>query len=135
MTMTPEHPDHSAGDALAQAFADARVFTPELRPDLRARIVAQAFASAPEITLAPRPADTGMARLRRWFSGWAMPWLAGGSLAGGALATLAGVWIGASVPLSVAAIDMPLWLDAPLGVIDRVTVHLIGVNDPLWQEF
>jgi hypothetical protein len=69
--------------------------------------------------------------LRGWFSGWAMP----AGLAGGALATLVGVWIGASLPMPVAAFDMPLWLDAPMGVIDRVTVHLIGVNDPLWQEF
>jgi hypothetical protein len=127
MKMTTEHPDHSQGDPLAQAFADARTHAPQLRASLRAQIVAQALEPA-----APAPRAVPRFRVvRGWFSGWAMP----AGLAGGALATLVGVWIGASLPMPVAALDMPLWLDAPLGVIDRVTVHLIGVDDPLWQEF
>jgi predicted lipid-binding transport protein (Tim44 family) len=126
MKMTTDQPEHGADDARAQAFADARTHAPQLRASLRAQIVEQALAPA-----APAPrAKPSLRVLRRWFSGWAMP-----GLAGGALATLAGVWIGASVTLPLAALDMPIWLDAPLGVIESVAIHLIGVDDPLWQEF
>ena len=124
MKMRTDQPEHGADDALAQAFADARNHAPQLRSTLRGQIVEQALAASVPAPRAMRP------NWHRWFSGWAMP-----GLAGGALATLAGVWIGASVPIPMAAFDMPLWLDTPLGIIENVAIHLIGVDDPLWQEF
>lgn len=58
------------------------------------------------------------------------------SLAGGLGATLAGLYLGLVMPLSV--YDAPVWMDGALGVLDSVTAPIIGVGDPLelgvWNE-
>ena len=126
MTMTPESPDPSQTVPLDQYLADARAASPDLRPELRARIVAEALVAPSPVRL---PVSGGR-RLQRWFAGWAMP-----GLAAGAVAALAGFWIGVSLPMPVVALDLPPWLDAPLSYIDLLALPVSGLDDPLWQEF
>lgn len=89
---------------------------------LRARILADAEASL------PRPAPRWPARLRDWAGGWAMP-----SLAGGLGATLAGLYLGLVMPLSV--YDAPVWMDGALGVFEQVAAPVVGLGDPLELGF
>ena len=121
--MTPESPEPSQPDPLDQYLADARANAPDLRPELRARIVADVLAAP---VAKRRPSATW---LRRLVAGWAMP-----GLAGGAVAALAGFWIGVSLPMPVVALDLPLWLDSPLRFID-FALPPSGLDDPLWLEF
>lgn len=121
MKMTPERPEH---DPLADYFDAARNHAPVLHTELRARIIADAAGIA-----APRPTPARMQSRWHW-AGWAMP-----GLAGGAVASLVGFWIGVTQPLPVLAADVPLWLVTPLDYIDLMTVTLIGFDDPLQLEF
>ena len=94
----------------------------ELPDALRARIMADATSVA-------TPAAPGWrARLKAWAGGWAMP-----SVAGGVGATLAGVYLGLVMPVSV--YDAPAWMDGALGVFETVAAPLVGVGDPLEMGF
>ena len=94
-------------------------------PDaLRARILVDAESHIPR----PAPAPGWRVRLRDWASGWAMP-----SVAGGVGATLAGLYLGMVMPVSL--YDAPVWMDSALGVFDTVTAPIIGVRDPLELGF
>jgi hypothetical protein len=92
-------------------------------PDaLRARILADAAsATAPA-------APNWRARLKTWTSGWAMP-----SVAGGVGATLAGLYLGLVMPVSI--YDAPVWMDGALGVFEQVAAPIVGVRDPLELGF
>lgn len=113
-------------DDLSLFFAAAR--EDDLPPALRARIIADAEASLPRPKVAPGLAH----RLRSWASGWMQGW-ALPSVAGGVGATLAGLYLGLVMPLSL--YDAPVWMDGALGVFDAVTAPMVGVADPLELGF
>ncbi|NBB98384.1 MAG: hypothetical protein GVY34_09485, partial [Alphaproteobacteria bacterium] len=94
----------------------------DLPDPLRARIMADAAQVA-----APA-APNWRARLKTWTRGWAMP-----TFAGGVGATLAGLYLGLVMPVSV--YDAPVWMDGALGVFDQVTAPIVGVRDPLEMGF
>lgn len=94
-------------------------------PDaLRARILADAKAHMPR----PAAVPGWRARVKDWASGWAMP-----SVAGGVGATLAGLYLGLVMPLSL--YDAPVWMDGALGVFEQVTAPIVGLRDPLEMGF
>lgn len=113
----------TSDDDLSPFFAAGQAAP--LSDGLRARILADAQASL------PRPIPAWPVRLRDWAGGWAVP-----SVAGGVGATLAGVYLGLVMPLSV--YDAPVWMDGALGVLEAVTAPIVGVGDPLelgvWNE-
>lgn len=119
MKMTSEHNDLRKADPLAAFLDAARAEAPELSPELRARIIAQARPAPVAVPGAP-------GRLRGWFSGWALSGLAGGVTAG-----LAGLWVGLVLPMPVVALDAPLWMQEALSYVDMITIPLIGLDDPL----
>ncbi len=124
MMMTSDKNDMS--DQLSQLFDDARACKPGLSPHLRARILAD--ANACNAGLAPQ--RQRFAPWRNWFSGWAVP-----GLAGGAMVAVAGFWIGVAMPMPVVALDAPDWMQNALGYMDLIALQLIGVDDPLLMEF
>lgn len=90
---------------------------------LRARILTDAAAS-----IARPTAPSWRQWLKAWAGGWAMP-----SVAGGVGATLAGVYLGLVMPVSL--YDAPVWMDGALGVFEQVTTPIIGLRDPLEMGF
>lgn len=126
--MTTERPDHNADDLLESCFADARAQAPQLGPDLRARILADAAAiQAQAATVTPSPQRRS---LRQTLADWLTP-----ALAGGTVAALAGFGVGIWLPMPVVALDVPLWLDTPLAYLDLISLQIMGLDDPLWMEF
>ncbi|WP_071795017.1 hypothetical protein [Natronohydrobacter thiooxidans] len=117
--MTTEESDRRDSDPLAAFLEAARAEAPQLSPGLRARIIGQAGP-------APAPEAAGPGRLRGWLSGWVLSGLAGGVTAG-----LAGLWVGFVLPMPVAALDAPLWMQDALSYVDMITMPLIGLDDPL----
>jgi len=111
----------TSDDDLALFFEAGR--SADLPDALRARILADA-----EAQLASAAGRTWRAKLLAWAQGWAMP-----SVAGGVGATLAGLYLGLVMPLSV--YDAPVWMDGALGVFEQVTAPLVGVDDPLEMGF
>lgn len=94
-------------------------------PDaLRARILADAASTLPKAT----PAPSWGFRFKAWMTGWAMP-----SVAGGVGATLAGLYLGMAMPLSL--YDAPVWMDGALSVFEEVATPLVGLGDPLEMGF
>jgi len=124
MMMTSDKNDMP--DQMAQLFEDARACKPRLSPHLRARILADAEACMAQ----PAPHAQRIAPWRNWFSGWAVP-----GLAGAAAVAVAGFWIGVAMPMPVVALDTPEWMQGALGYMDLIALHLIGVDDPLLMEF
>lgn len=118
MKMT-DKTDHD--DPLAEYFDAARARAPELRPQSRARILAAA-----------RPEKRRQARQgwRVCLKHWAAP-----SLAGLATAMVAGVWIGAVMPLPVAAYDAPVWVLDAFSYFDLMTAPIVGMDDLLLIGF
>lgn len=110
MKMTSEPPK----DPLDIFFAASRAEAPQLSPELRARLLAQAVPAS-----VPRAAPP-----RRWprLSGWIASAVTGGALAG-----LAGLWIGTAMPLPLLALELPLWLDDTL-----LSLPLPDLDSPLW---
>ena len=115
--MTRKTPD----DDLALFFKAGQ--SVDLPDDLRARILTDAAAS-----IAQPAAPSWRARMKAWAGGWAMP-----SVAGGVGATLAGVYLGLVMPVSL--YDAPVWMDGALGVFEQVTAPIVGVRDPLEMGF
>lgn len=128
MKMTTERPDHDQTEALARFFEDARAHAPALRPELRRTIQQQAVLSA--LPARNPPKATAAPWWPRWRAAWSLP-----GLAAGALGALGAFWIGVSLPMPVLAIDLPVWLEAPLTYVDLISLHLIGLDDPLLLEF
>lgn len=95
----------------------------ELPDTLRTRILTDAEKCLPKPT-----ASGWRIALRDWARGWAMP-----SVAGGVGATLAGLYLGLVMPLSM--YDAPVWMDSALGVFETVTAPIVGVQDPLELGF
>ncbi|MCC5993077.1 MAG: dihydroorotate dehydrogenase [Rhodobacteraceae bacterium] len=126
--MTTERPDHSADDLLESCFADARAHPPQLGPDLRARILAD--AAAIQAQARSGAASPQRRSLRQILAEWLTP-----ALAGGAVAAAAGFWVGVWLPMPVVALDLPLWLDTPLAYLDLISLQIMGLDDPLWMEF
>lgn len=116
--MTKTTPD----DDLALFFEAGQAV--ELPDALRARILTDAEAALPRSAPEPRLRQ----RLVTWMSGWTMP-----SVAGGVGATLAGLYMGMVMPLSL--YDAPVWMDGALGVFEQVTTPLVGLGDPLEMGF
>lgn len=125
MKMTTERPDHDQTEALARFFEDARAHAPALRPELRRTIQQQAVPAAQPTRDLPK------AGAALWWPRWRVAW----SLPGLAAGALGAFWIGVSLPMPLLAIDLPLWLEAPLTYVDLISLHLIGLDDPLLLEF
>lgn len=113
-------------DQLSQLFEDARACKPALRSQLRTRILADADTCMAQAVARPRKVPLW----RGWFSGWAVP-----GLAGGAAVAAAGFWIGVAMPMPIIALDTPDWMQGALGYMDLITLQLVGVDDPLLMEF
>lgn len=126
--MTNERPDDTQTEALARFFEDARAHAPVLRPELRRSIQQQAIQ--PRQPARPAPKASRISRWWQWRTAWSLP-----GLAAGALGALGAFWIGVSLPMPVLAIDLPVWLEAPMTYVDLLSVHLIGLDDPLLLEF
>ncbi len=129
MKMTSDkRPQDMGDDPLGVFFDAARADAPGLSPALRGRILDDAAAAAPEPVASARPAPPG--RLRGWISGWAASFVAGG-----AMAAMAGLWVGIVMPLPVVALDVPLWMHEAFSYLDAVALPLIGLDDPLVTGF
>lgn len=124
MMMTSDKNDMS--DQLSQLFEDAQACKPELSSQLRARIL----ADASDCMAQAAPRLPKVAPWRGWFSGWAVP-----GLAGGAAVAVAGFWIGVAMPMPVVALDAPDWMQDAIGYMDLIALQLVGVDDPLLMEF
>jgi hypothetical protein len=119
--------DARGTDPLAQYVAAVQANPPEMSAQLRARILADAHSSTAPL---PRP-RRAFGTWQRWFSGWAVP-----GLAGGVVMALTGFWVGVSVPIPVFALDAPPpWIQGALSYMDLMAVPLIGLDDPLLMEF
>lgn len=108
-------------DPLADFFAAAQATAPQMRLEMRARIVASAQR---------QPKPQARRTWRMWLGQWAAP-----SLVGFATAVTAGVWIGAVMPMPVAAFDAPDWVLGAFSYFDLITTPFLGVDDPLWMGF
>lgn len=110
----------TSDDELALFFEAGQAV--DLPDTLRARIMADAA------TVAAPAAPGWRARLKAWAGSWAMP-----TFAGGVGATLAGVYLGMVMPLSL--YDAPVWMDGALDVFEQVTTPIVGLRDPLEMGF
>ncbi len=115
--MTDDHQSgHRPEDSLERYFDAARAQAPQLRAGVRARILADA-ARVPSV-----------AQSRRVFAlrAWMLP-----SVAGGAVAALAGFWIGLALPL-----DGPLvWLEDAVAPLQPIAALLPMIDDPLFMGY
>ncbi|MBL4811578.1 MAG: hypothetical protein JKX69_04285 [Rhodobacteraceae bacterium] len=106
------------------ALTQAQRSAPQVSPDFMARIAAQGAAMQPQ-AVAARPVEAVTPPVGFWaalaaaIGGWP-------TMSGLALATIAGVWIGAAPPDSLTNLASSV-LGAELG--SGVTINLLGDND------
>ncbi|TVP72896.1 MAG: hypothetical protein EA339_05380 [Rhodobacteraceae bacterium] len=112
-------------DPLALFFDAARANAPVLSATAKARILTDAAQAQ---TLPARPART------RGWRGLVSVW--GAALAAsGAMAAMAGLWVGIIMPLPVVALELPVWMHDAFSYLDAVALPLIGLDDPLTIGF
>ena len=73
------------------------------------------------------------ARANRW-RGLISVWSAS-LAASGAMAAMAGLWVGIVMPLPVVALELPVWMHEAFSFLDAVALPLIGLDDPLTIGF